>query len=115
MPHTPTVLITLILISAIVAWASIGIRLIRGGQLSRKSMLAVTAFTVSPILLFIFGFGDFQIWDSRRFAAVAVPCCLLAIVLAVADAVVSRFLVPLGVAFGSVLNIAIWLYLMMVH
>jgi hypothetical protein len=86
-----------------------------GAQLSRKAKIALAAFTGSPILLFIFGFGDFQLADSIRFAAVGVPCCLLAIILAVRDATLRGSLVPLGVATASVLNIGIWLYLMILH
>ena len=115
-----TEVFVLALVSVVLAWAPVGLHFIRGGQLSRRLKVALMSFTVSPIVLiivgleFIFRFGYFVEWDIREFAAAGVPACVLAIVLATADATVSKSL-ALGVIIGSMLDIAFWLYLSMLR
>jgi len=50
----------------------------------------------------------------REFDAAGVPACVLAIVLAIADAKASKFL-ALGVIMGSLLDLVILAYLSMLH
>ena len=110
----------LALVSAVLAWAPAGLHLVRGRQLSRKLKVALLAFTLGPITLIMLGlwirfpFGYFPEWDMREFDAAGVPACVLAIVLAIADAKASKFL-ALGVIMGSLLDLVILAYLSMLH
>ena len=110
----------LVFVSVVLAWAPVGLHLIRGRHLSRKLKVALMSFTVSPILLiivglqFIFEFGYSAGWDMREFWAGGVLACVLAIIFATADVGVSRTL-SLGVILGSMLDIVGWVYLAMLH
>jgi hypothetical protein len=107
-------IIALILLSAVLAWAPIAICLIRGRRLSRRVWGGLIAFTLSPLLLLIFALGDFMLSDSHKFALVGVPCCVLAIKLARAGTSASQS-VRFGIAVSSLLNIVIWLFYCTLH
>jgi len=111
---SPAAVITLIILSAVLAWAPVGIRLIGHRQLSDKLKLALIAFTASFVLLIIFVFGPFELWDSHKFAAAGIPACLLAVFLAINDLKVSKP-VAFGIIIGSLLNAFVWLFYSSLH
>jgi hypothetical protein len=104
---------SLILAFAIPAWVPI----IRNRQLWPKLRTPVITVTFSALLQLVFvncvARGLFTLDYSLRFAAVGIPCSVLALVLRPKDTVTWRS--RIGVILGSLLSLAMWLLLITLH
>ncbi|MFZ3213515.1 MAG: hypothetical protein WA188_18580 [Terriglobales bacterium] len=107
------VLIAIVVGSAVPAWPMFS----RTSQLESQLRTSLIAFAISELLLLIFLAAlcvrFLTLNYSIKFAAVGVPCCILAFALAATRA--PRGADSGAVAVGSALNFVMWVFLCMVH
>ncbi|SRR6266487_4554272 len=98
---------------SIPAWLPV----IQDDPLSLSHRRAVTAFTVSSLLQIVFLIyvekQTITLDYSSRFAAIGVPCCILALALKHKD--ITRQYKSGGIMLGATLGLVMWFFLITLH
>jgi hypothetical protein len=106
-------LILLVICASAPAWYS----LIKEGPLPRSYRISVSFLTLSLLLQLVFitcvGARLITLDYSLRFAAVGIPCAVIAIGFAFIKE--QEFATPRGASIGSSLGLVIWLLLITMH
>ena len=107
------VIAVFILLSAIPAWAPI----VRNHQTWPLFRPSLVLFAASAVLQLVFvgcvGAGWLLLGHSVRFAEIGIPCCMLAIVLALTSR--KGAAKSIGLIVSSSLGLAVWLFFITLH